>query len=194
MTTVNIRIYQCIGKTGRWNSFFFTGHNHMVSTRIKGLLFWPCLTFENISIRKLDSPRLPYVHFCLWLAKYSCLNIAVLRVPLLYWWDHSNHAAIIDEIVLNLVLSVRFTRKNWFWCCRRWNLNNLDHNFLRITNPVSDLTAGTCSSIWFFEVAIIEITIQFFKFVCEILPIQPTIQARAWHTRLPSKMRVEIFR
>ena len=38
MTTVNIRIYKCTGKTGRWNSFFFTGHNHMFSTRIKDLL------------------------------------------------------------------------------------------------------------------------------------------------------------
>jgi hypothetical protein len=30
----------------------------------------------------------------------------------------------------------------------------------------------------FFEVAILEITIRFFKFVWEILPIQPTIQTR----------------
>ena len=32
--------------------------------------------------------------------------------------------------------------------------------------------------MWFFEVAILEITIRFFKFVWEILPIQPTIQPR----------------
>ena len=32
--------------------------------------------------------------------------------------------------------------------------------------------------MWFFEVAILEITIRFFKFVWEILPIQPTIQTR----------------
>ena len=32
--------------------------------------------------------------------------------------------------------------------------------------------------MWFFEIAILEITIRFFKFVWEILPIQPTIQTR----------------
>jgi len=34
----------------------------------------------------------------------------------------------------------------------------------------------------FFGVTILEITIRCFKFVSEILPIQPTIQPRAWHT------------
>jgi hypothetical protein len=31
------------------------------------------LIFVNISTRKFDSPRLPYVRFCLWLAKYTGL-------------------------------------------------------------------------------------------------------------------------
>jgi hypothetical protein len=40
--------------------------------------------------------------------------------------------------------------------------------------------AGTSSSICdFFEVAILEITIRFFKFVWEILPIRPAIQPPA---------------
>jgi hypothetical protein len=45
----------------------------------------------------------------------------------------------------------------------------------------SQIWPGTSSSMWFFEVAILEITIRIFKLVWEILPIQPTIQPRAWH-------------
>ena len=43
----------------------------------------------------------------------------------------------------------------------------------------------------FFEVAILEITVRFFKFVWEILPIQPTIQTREKnrHPSFFSKMR-----
>jgi hypothetical protein len=60
---------------------------------------------------------------------------------------------------------------------RKFWRSYLDQKLPRITNPVSDLTGDRSryrSSMWFFEVAILEITVRFFKFVWEILPIQHT--------------------
>ena len=54
--------------------------------------------------------------------------------------------------------------------------------------PVSDLT-GISSSMCFFEVAILEITIRFFKFVQEILPIQPAIQTHGRNQHHPFSRR-----
>jgi hypothetical protein len=45
----------------------------------------------------------------------------------------------------------------------------------------------------FFEVAIPEITIRFFKFVWEILPIQPTIQTRGEKSAPPLFLEDEII-
>ena len=39
--------------------------------------------------------------------------------------------------------------------------------------------------MWFFEVAILEITIRFFKFVWEILPMQPAIQTQGENPHPP---------
>jgi hypothetical protein len=47
--------------------------------------------------------------------------------------------------------------------------------------------------MWFFEVAILEITIRFFKFVWEILPIQPTIQTRENNEHPPFFLKMRTF-
>ena len=53
----------------------------------------------------------------------------------------------------------------------------------------SQIWPGTSSSMWFFEGKIPENNIQLFKFVLEILPIQPTIQAREWHIAIKNACR-----
>ena len=101
--------------------------------------------------------------------------------------------------ILELLYTVPLLNSPWSspkkFSFRKFWRSYLDQNLLRITNPQirSQIWPGTSSSMWFFEVAILEITIRFFKFVWEILPIQPTIQTRKKISTPPFSRRWELF-